>query len=195
MADNRQNDEIEPAPLMRRGKPVFESNPSVTGHFPAKISTKTAQGDQAYMVNGETGEVLGRGNFAFVKETEVDSEQFVKLYIDGIRQFASLSKIGALIFEFVYKEISGFKGKDKDTITLNYLLATRWKPDLSKRTFERGLAELLEKEFLFRSMAADLYFVNIRYIFNGDRLAVVRSYRRKGSVQQNELPLYPASEE
>jgi hypothetical protein len=51
------------------------------------------------------------------------------------------------------------------------------------------MSELLEKGFLFRSMAADMYFVNVRYMFNGNRMVLVESYRRKGSATQAELPL------
>ena len=141
------------------------------------------------MVAPGTGEVVGRGAFAFVQEKEVDSEEFVKVYIAGIRQYAELSKSGALLFECVYKEISGRSSKDKDTVTLNYLLAQRLKNDLSRRTYERGMNELLEKEFLYRSLAADVYFVNVRFMFNGDRLVLVQSYRRKDSGRQTELPL------
>jgi hypothetical protein len=145
----------------------------------------------AWMVAPGTGEVVGRGAFAFVEEKEVDSEEFVKIYLAGIRQYGELSKAGALLFEFVYKEISGRGSKDKDTVSLNYLLAQRWKADLSRRTYERGMNELLEKGFLYRSLAADMYFVNVRFMFNGDRMALVQRYRVKGSAAstQAELPL------
>jgi hypothetical protein len=43
------------------------------------------------------------------------------------------------------------------------------------------LRELLEKEFLFLSPYQGLYFVNIRYMFNGDRLAFVTGYKRKSA--------------
>jgi len=34
-----------------------------------------------------------------------------------------------------------------------------------------------------------VYFVNIRYMFNGDRLTFIRGYKLKGSGTQGELPL------
>jgi hypothetical protein len=80
-------------------------------------------------------------------------------------------------------------GKDKDTVTLNYFLAQKWKPELARRTYERGINNLLEMEFLFRSVAADVYFVNIRYMFNGDRMVIMSVYHRAGSTLQTELPL------
>ena len=33
------------------------------------------------------------------------------------------------------------------------------------------------------------YFVNIRYMFNGDRLTFIRGYKLKGASAQAELPL------
>jgi len=136
------------------------------------------------MVAPGTGEVVASGAFAFVEEKEVDAQEFVKVYLDGIRQYGQLSKAGALLFEFVYREMSGRNGKDKDTVTLNYPLAQIWKPELARATFFRGMKELLEKGFLFRSMGADNYFVNVRFMFNGDRMVVVKSYRRKGSLSK-----------
>jgi hypothetical protein len=60
---------------------------------------------------------------------------------------------------------------------------------LTNRTYWRGLRELLEKEFLYRSPSEGVFFVNIRFMFNGDRLAFVRTYHLKGSSRQEELPL------
>ena len=48
---------------------------------------------------------------------------------------------------------------------------------------------MLEKEFLYRSPSEGVYFVNIRFMFNGDRLAFVKSYHVKGASRQEELPL------
>ena len=59
---------------------------------------------------------------------------------------------------------------------------------LNERTFRRGLRELLEKEFLYRSTSDGVFFINIRFMFNGDRLAFVRTYHLKGHRQQAELP-------
>jgi hypothetical protein len=113
----------------------------------------------------------------------------VKVYLAGIKQYGQLSKAGATVFEFVYRSISGAGGKDKDTVSLNYFLAKRWNDKLTRRTYDRGMSELLEKGFLFRSVATDLYFVNVNFMFNGDRMVVVRQYRRSGSTLQTELPL------
>jgi hypothetical protein len=191
MAENRQIQEVQTAVLKRRGFPVFETNPSV-GEFPVRIrKTKQSHAQEVYMVSPGTGEVLARGDFAFMKEKEVDSEEFVKVYLDGVRKYGELKKAGALLFEFVYRELSGRNAKDKDTIMLSYLLARRWKPDLAERTYFRGMHELLAKDFLFRTLAADVYFVNVRFMFNGDRMVLGQAYRRRREHgKSKELPLF-----
>jgi hypothetical protein len=51
------------------------------------------------------------------------------------------------------------------------------------------LRQLLEREFLYESLVDGLYFVNIRYMFNGDRLTFIRGYKLRKSDGQGELPL------
>ena len=93
-----------------------------------------------------------------------------------------------VLYEYVYKEMSGHKAKDTDTITISLPLVKEWCPKIAKTTYYRGLSELLDRNFLFRSYAStDLYFVNVRYMFNGDRLVLVQSYRRKESSEQDTL--------
>lgn len=185
MSQSRQE---KPKPLTRRGHQVYRDNPSLADAFPARIQSNTTKMSDAYMVAPGTGEVVAQGAFGFVQEKIVDSEEFVKIYLAGIRRYGELSKAGALLFEFVYREISGRAGKDRDTVLLNYVLAVEWNSGISRRTYERGMSELLEKGFLFRSMAADMYFVNVRFMFNGNRMVLVESYRRRGAAQ-GELPL------
>jgi hypothetical protein len=190
MSQNRQEGPEKPKPLTRRGHQVYRDNPSLADAFPARIhSSTTKMAGEAYMVAPGSGEVIAQGAFGFVQEKIVDSEEFVKIYLAGIRRYGELSKAGALLFEFVYREISGRAGKDRDTVLLNYVLAVEWNSTLSRRTYERGMSELLEKGFLFRSMAADMYFVNVRFMFNGNRMVLVESYRRRGAAAQGELPL------
>jgi hypothetical protein len=54
---------------------------------------------------------------------------------------------------------------------MSYYRASQQNPALNDRTYQRGLRELLQKEFLYRSPEDDTFFVNIRSMFNGDHLA------------------------
>jgi hypothetical protein len=150
------------------------------------------------LVDGSTGEVLGRGGMGFWVEEEVDKGRFVKLFLDGIKQASGLSKAGIQVFELVYHQVRDNPGTDQ--IMLNRFMAQDHGMELSERTYHRGVRELLEKEFLFRSPSDGVFFVNIKFMFNGDRLAFVKSYRLKNTTNQAELPFVeppalPAPEE
>jgi hypothetical protein len=137
------------------------------------------------IVDNSTGELKGIGGMGFWWDEEVDPDRFVKLFLDGIKQAAGLSKTGIQVFELVYLQMRANPGSDE--IKLNQYVAKDH--GLSDRTYQRGVRELLEKEFLYRSQSDGLFFVNIRFMFNGDRLAFVKSYHLKGSARQQELPL------
>ena len=76
----------------------------------------------------------------------------------------------------------------EDKVMLSYYMASEQIEGLTERTYQRGLRELLSKEFLYRSPSDGVFFVNIRFMFNGDRLAFVKGYHLKGANTQKELP-------
>ena len=187
MSSDGQEKLLKPDRAKRRGHLIYESNPSADYTLPVRVkSKKPSKIGDSYVISRD-GEVLANGAMAFVEETEVDTEHFLKIYLAGIRQYGQLSQSGATLFEYVYRELSGKDGKDKDTVVINYLLAQRWMESLSRRTYDRGLKELLDKEFIFRSLSTDNFYVNIRYMFNGDRLVIAKAYRRKKTNIQAQL--------
>jgi hypothetical protein len=189
MGKNLQ-DKVSKAGLVR-GHPVYKQNPSLVDNLPVRIKSQNPSlMGEAYMVAPGTGEIVAHGAFGFIQEQEVDTEQFVKIYLAGVRQYGKLTKAGASLFEFVYEIMSGREAKDKDTITISLALAQEWNPKLAKTTYYRGLNELLDQGFLFRSYDSnDHYFVNVRYMFNGDRMVLVQGYRLKGTNIQDHLSI------
>ncbi len=174
MAYISQNDDR----LMRYGHPIYEVNPSLPNHLllktPRSPSQLTGIG-RNWMSNQETIHVVDDS----FKTSELDCERFVKFYLDGIRQYAQLNQQGANLFEFVYEQLSSQAAHNQDTICLNYVLANKWRSNLARRSYSRGIAELLNKEFLFRSMVNDVYFINVRFVFNGDRSALINTHRNE----------------
>src|ERR1700728_2392102 len=172
----------------KRGFPVYRTNPSVplTNGIPTRTKRINVPGGRgSVIVDNSTGELKGIGGMGFWWEEEVDTTRFVKLFLDGIKQAAGLSKTGIQVFELVYHEMRANPGRDE--IKLNQYVAKDHK--INDRTYQRGVRELLEKEFLYRSPSDGVFFVNIRFMFNGDRLAFVKSYHLKGASRQHELPL------
>jgi hypothetical protein len=172
----------------KRGFPVYRTNPSVPSSNTLPTRSKRFHvpgGKGSVIVDNSTGEIKGIGGMGFWWQEEVDSSRFVKLFLDGIKQAAGLSKTGIQVFELVYHQMRANPGSDE--IKLNQYVAKDH--GISDRTYQRGVRELLEKEFLYRSPSDGVFFVNIRFMFNGDRLAFVKTYHLKGSPRQEELPL------
>jgi hypothetical protein len=159
--------------LTRYGHQIYEANPSlsidpIVRYSNRQIDKKT---ENSHLSIEYTEENLT----SLFSTDELNRERFVKFYLEGIRQSARLNKPGANLLEFVCDRLSQQESHNKDTICVNYVLANKWQPGLNRRTYSRGIAELLAKEFLFRSMITDLYFINVRFIFNGDRTTLVTS--------------------
>jgi len=189
MTFNRQPEQVSGNQIStKRGFPVYRTNPSVpqTKGLPTRTRRINVPGGRgAVIVDNSTGEIKGLGGVGFWWEEEVDSSRFVKLFLDGIKQAAGLSKAGMQVFELVYHEMRANPGSDE--IKLNQYVAKDH--GLADRTYQRGVQELLEKEFLYRSPSDGVFFVNIRFMFNGDRLAFVKTYHLKGAARQQELQL------
>lgn len=172
----------------KRGFPVYRTNPSVpatSGMMTRSKRFHVPGGKASVIVDHSSGEIKGLGGMGFWWEEEVDTTRFVKLFLDGIKQAADLSKRGMQVFELVYNAMRSNPGSDE--IKLNQYVARDH--GISDRTYQRGVRELLEKEFLYRSPSDGVFFVNIRFMFNGDRLAFVRSYHLRDPARQQELPL------
>ena len=193
MAENSQNE----VPMIRqkRGVPIYMTNPSVPAKDEISRARRTQFGNEhrGMVIDGGTGEILGRGGAYMYEFEEVDKERFVKLFLDGVRKTAGLSTTGLMIFELIYNQVRGNPNTDK--IEMSYMVAQDRLPKLAERTYRRGLRELLDKEVIFRSPVEGVFFVNIRCMFNGDRLAFVKAYHLKGSGYQRELQLEGPKEE
>jgi hypothetical protein len=68
-----------------------------------------------------------------------------------------------------------------DKIELNLYHIKKHGLNMTERTYQRGMREMLEHLFIFRSTSADIYFVNINFVFNGNRITLAKSYYLKGS--------------
>lgn len=171
----------------RRGVVLYDENPFLT-YDTVKSKTKriiNKRGDMM-IVSGETGEVVAPVA-GFWQAEEVDNAQFVKLYVHGVRAFKELTGAGTKVFELLYLEIQ--KNISKDRVYLSYTGIDKHATDISRSTFARGLAELIDKGFVAPSPAIGWYWLNPDYMWNGDRLAFVKEYRRvSAEKKQKQIP-------
>ena len=174
--------------LSRRGLVKYETNPFLAGaalntNEGTKRRTLRSKDGSQLMITSPSGEVVAPAGFWTTQE--VDRTQFVKLYINGVRAFAGLSGAGAQVFGLVYAELQ--KNPGKDVIYLNYLDIDQSISTISRATFMRGVKEILIKKFLAETLVSGRYFVNPDFIFNGDRLAMVKEYRVKRDTASDQV--------
>lgn len=169
-------------PMPLHQQPVYESNPSIVapGAIAKTRRIKLGNEKRGMLVDEGTGEILGHGAAVAYEFEEVDKERFVKLYLAGLKNAVGLSKAGMEVFEMVYDQMRD--GKDKDTVMLHAKLST-----MSQPQFSRGLRELIDRGFLFRHPFPGMFWVNVKFMFNGDRLAFVKGYQLRGSARQLDL--------
>ena len=181
MIEEVKNSEIVPMEQLRKSKRGirYKKNPFI-GNAVAntKIGTKrisNQKGDKLMIVSEDTGEVLAPAGFHEI--LEVDKTQFVKLYVNGVKAFTNLTSAGARVFELIYLAVQ--KSIGKDVIYISFSEIDQAVSPLPKTTFLRGMKEVCVKGFLAESKTQNKYFINPDYIFNGDRLAIVKEFRIK----------------
>ena len=147
----------------------------------ASINSKTGtkrlsnkKGDK-FMIVSDSGETVAPAGFHEI--VEVDKTQFVKLYINGVKAFQGLKAAGAKVFEIIYRAVQENPGSDK--IYLHFMSVEQNITPISRATFFRGMTELIERGFIAESVEPGVYFLNIDYLFNGNRLAFIKEYRIK----------------
>lgn len=171
--------------ITRKSLPEHDSNPSIPiASQNAKIGTRripNKTGTQCMIVS-EQGEVVAPAGFHEI--IEVDKTQFVKMFVGGVKAFNDLSAPGTKVFEMLYRVM--LKNPNVDKVYLHHKSSR-----IAKATFDRGLTELLVKEILYRAILPGWYYININYLFNGDRYALIKEYRLKSEYeeQQESLPL------
>lgn len=161
-----------------------DSNPFMEHGAEIKTKTKTVRtrATPRDMMDPDSGEIIGSSIIHTIEER--DEAHFVKVFAEGVRAAFDLSKTGARVFHSVLMEYQ----KAKMTGGYSDIVRLFWFGDglegrsigMSKYTFNAGLKELLEKQFLF-PRAPNEYWVNPALFFKGDRVAFLREYRLKPS--------------
>lgn len=174
--------------MKRRGVTLYKDNPFIQDTtIRAKTKRIANKRGDMMLVSSNTGEIQAP-IAGFWTAEDVDDAKFVKIFVNGVKALAELTNSGTRVFELLYIEMQRNIGKD--TVYLSYTGLNQ--NDISRSTFSRGLAELIDKKFIAAQPAMGWYWVNPDYMFNGDRLALIRQYRRKSpnvDPRQQSLPL------
>lgn len=171
----------------KHGQPVYDTNPSLpaAGEIAKTRRAQIGTDKRGLIIDQSSGEILGHGGAMIYEFEEVDKERFMKLYLAGLKSAVGMSKAGLAVFQLVYDQM--LESKERDMVALSSGTS-----GLSQPQFSRGLRELIERDFLYRSPNPGLFWVNIKFMFNGNRLAFVKAYQIKGTGEQ--LSMFPSLE-
>lgn len=160
----------------RPGITIHESNPFVkAAAATSKVGTRRlpSRDGQRFMIVSDDGEIVAPAGFHEI--VEVDKTAFVKLYAQGVKAFAGLTSAGAKVFEVIYAATSEAIGTDR--IHVHFKKIDQNVTRMSPATFKRGMRELLEAGFIAESAVPGEYWLNVSFMFNGNRLAFIKEYR------------------
>jgi hypothetical protein len=152
----------------RRGYPRYLSNPSVL----KTDETKTGLPRISSRFNNDSHFIRSPARFYDI--IAVDKTQLAQLYIQGVAALQDLNAAGIKVLAVLYNEMQ--KQPNADKIYLHFATVQTNGGTISLATFKRGMNELLAKEIMYESLEPFFYFINVNYLFNGERLAFVREY-------------------
>ncbi len=184
---------METLPLSRRGLQTHTVNPSVKNAL-AEMRTgvkriSNLSDKEMIIASKSTGEIVTGVDVGFHQRVKVDKTQFVKLYIQGVTAFIGLSRAGGRVLEAVLIEVH--KNVGKDMIFISPRMADTIY-GIKKSSFMSGLKDLLSKEILYEHVDENCYFINVNFIFNGDRMAFLKTYELEKEGEEEETVNQPS---
>ena len=143
-----------------------------------KTATKTDQKAILQAFDPETGEVLGHTQF--IRQIEVDEQQFAKLYLSNFSSFFDLKPQAIKVFGYILNQL--VPNRDEFMFFIDDCMEyTQYKSDTSIRI---GLTNLLKNEIIARGRNDSLYFINPMVAFNGNRITFAKTYVKNRSQKE-----------
>jgi hypothetical protein len=173
----------------RRGFPVYATNPSARDIVPRlrdKRPIRIEGANKLLIYNPCDGDIVGEGDLAFVERQVVDKEKFIKVYLEDFAPMFDMSKTAQRVFQLIWEQLRDAPNGDK--VELSPRIARTMGKDLTDRVVQKGVRELLQKEFIFMSPTDGIYFINMARFFNGNRIVKVREYTLEGTQESLHLP-------
>ena len=135
-------------------------------------------------VHPETGEILG--HTMFLRQIEVDEEQFTKVYLSQFESFWELSKSAIRVFGYIMTKMK----PKSDKIEFRVSECMEYTKYSTKKPIYEGLAGLISAKILARGYNEYTYFINPLVAFNGDRVSYVKTYvKRRKPIDEDKSQL------
>ena len=138
-----------------------------------KTATKTDQKAILQAFDPSTGEVLGHTQF--VRQIEVDEEQFAKIYLSNFSAFFDLKPQAIKVFGYILSQLT----PNKDMFIFDREECMKYTGYKSDKSVFIGIASLLNNEIIARGSTDYKYFINPLVAFNGNRITFAKTYIKK----------------
>jgi len=149
---------------------VYNENPFLGDLIGVPIKQKKVFSGKAdnIIVNGE-GEITGHS--AFLSIREVDAQQFVKVFTEGIKSLYELSKAEHKLFYYILS----ITRPNTDWIYFDMEDAKEFTGYKSKAAILSALSKLVSKSIIAISRKRNIYYINPTIFFNGNRVSFIKS--------------------
>lgn len=151
-----------------------------------KAATKTGERAILKAYDENTGEVLGHTQF--IRQIEVDEQQFAKIYLSNFSAFFDLKQQGIKVFGYILTQL--VPNKDEFPFYQEEALAyTKYKSEVSIRI---GLTQLLKNGIIARGRHEYTYYLNPMVAFNGSRITFAKTYvlKKKKETDPKQLDIF-----
>lgn len=153
-----------------------------------KTATKTDQKAILQAYDPSTGELLGHTQF--IRQIEVDEQQFAKFYLSNFSAFFDLKPQAIKVFGYILTQLI----PNKDEFYFDREDCMKYTSYKSDKSVFIGLASLLNNYIIARGKTDYRYYINPMVAFNGNRITFARTYVKKRKVIADLGPELPFPE-
>ena len=139
-----------------------------------KSTGGTSQSAILQAVNSD-GELVG--HTSFIRQIEVDEEQFTKIYLAQFSSFWNLKTQAIRVFGYIMTKLI----PRQDTFMFFLDECMEYTGYKGKNSIYIGLTSLVENNIIARGRNDSHYFINPMVAFNGDRVTFAKTYIKKQS--------------
>ena len=164
--------------------PFLKESLEVVGqNIAKKYKSATKTGEKAILkaIDESTGEILGHTQF--IRQIEVDEEQFTKLYLSNFSAFWELKVSAIKVFGYIMTVL--IPNKDEFMFFLDDCL--EYTGYTAKSSIYTGITQLIEKDIIAKGRNGNMFFINPMVAFNGNRITFAKSYVKKKKAKTKEI--------
>ena len=171
-----------------------EAVEQIQNNIVKKYKNTAGYGEKAVLqaIDPNTGEMLG--HTTFIRQIQVDEEQFTKFYLSQFSAFWNLKSQAIRVFGYIMTKL--VPKQDMFIFLMNECKKhTLYK---GEKSIYIGLASLVSNKIIARGPSDTLYFINPMVAFNGDRVTFAKTYvkkQNKKEIDPNQIDLLDQIEE